>query len=895
MHVLVIRLLIHLRAIGLLIVLLSSIDLSAGVFITEDQIKILPNQGALSFAEVQKGEMDGSLTFYDFDGDGENDKSYWIKIDAPALAMGEYLYLSIFIEKIEAYYPSDTSRFALTGHLVDFEERNYSKGFYANVLELKPSSGPLYLKISSKNGYSYVNQSLSHLEVVTGEELDRDQSSLYGAGMLIFGMEIIILIINLALLYLKPDFNVGAYVSVIVTGLLMSFFKNQTFIETLGLSVETLYAIEIIVNITLVYSFFAFTAFYLNARQYAPLVYRFLLTPFFSVILIFALIRDGSLFPPLATIYFLVEFGLGIFLVIKTYKVNTRRAQTFIAANLIQMVIASTILLALNDVLPHRFITTHMAFIGFVFRDIIFTVDLIRNYFLTLNESKNRELKIEMLTEEKEQIKRIEELKTRFFNNVSHELRTPLTLVLSPLEDSINSGKIPKELEKELNLSLKNGKYLLQLVNEMLDLAKMDRGEASLLLQPVEIIGQVKNIQEIFQSYAAEKNQSIFISYSANSINASIDRDKFEKILINLVSNAIKYSNKPGKIVIELEIEGQDLVIIVRDQGNGISQSEIAKVFDRYYQSESAKSHEGTGIGLSIVKEFTELHGGNVNCESQLDRGTTFTLRFPNAIIKERKNENLPVIKVAIDCSKSTLLVVEDHADMRDYLKSKLSEFNVLTAENGAIALYLLKQGAQPDLILTDYVMPVMTGYDLAVEIRKNDQWMKIPIIFLTARSLREDKMKVLNLGVDDYIIKPFELEELKIRIQNLLDFSNSRKSFESSDFPEISIDDQKTFKTDLEIYVLSHIRNANLSNTELAFQFNLSERNLYRRVKLVTGHTPASYIKEIRLQKSRLLLESDETKSVKEIAHACGIDNLAHFSQIFKKRFGKSPSTYND
>lgn len=887
------RLTVH-KCILTTLILVASCRLQAGERLGSDQFEIYADTVGLSFDELSNLESENVIRFSDFDGLDNQVQVYWLKIDSSIIGEYEYLFLSNFFERIEAYYKGDTSCFSLTGKFVNLEDRTYKKGFYRSVVRLKEAGGSVYIKLVSTSGQSKTNRTLSHIELSTVSELENQSHLIFTSFTLLMGMSLLILIINLLLTYLQPSATGFAYSLVVLTGILMTNSHNQIFIDWFGATALTVHYLEVGVSVVIVYAYGAFAGYYLRSSRYSKYAHHLLVFPYFPVLIVMGLMPDDTYFPMIATLHFLIVQAAIIYLLVKSWKNDKRKVKVFVVANGLPVCAAMVMLLALKGVLPHHFLTTNAIYIGFILRDIIFTVDLIRQYFGLMEDSIKREAAINKLTEEKEQLERIEKLKTAFFNNISHELRTPLTLIISPLENSLKSGKVPTELEKELSLSLKNGKYLQQLVVEMLDLAKLDKGELDIVRQPTDVVLVIKNVIESFQPYAKEKEQTLFITHATESIIVMVDQDKFEKIIINLISNAVKYSAKEGSIYVKVIEKGSELEIQVTDESRGISENELPRIFDRYFQSEDVDQDEGTGIGLSIVKEFMNMHHGSVSCKSKIDEGSTFTLSFPRAIRKSNGFEIIPKKEIELDNSKFTLLVIEDHSDMRSYIKDNLSDYNIIEAANGVEGLQKLKEGLLPDLILTDYMMPKLNGYELAQEIKANDAWADISMIFLTARTLSGDKVKVLNLGVDDYIVKPFDLEELKVRIKNLLEVAQERKEAAKDVIPNQDVTKRKSFKKDLDNYTIENLKNTQLSNTDLAYHFSLSERNLYRQVKLATGRPPASYIREIRLQKARLLLETETEMTVSEIAYDCGIDNLAHFSQSFKKRFGKLPSAYS-
>ncbi len=861
---------------------------AASIFISADQFLIHVDTTNLTFRELREQERQGRIIFKPFEGNSPKVPVIWLKIEEEVLDDSDYLYLSNYMDQIEVFYADSAGYYSIGGRIIDYDQRSFQRGFYRNVVAIYPEKGTTYVKISSFHGYSIQNQSLSHIESVAAEELDAHATEIFTSTTLITGMEIIILIINLALWWLSRDRTVAFYIAVVATGTGMAIIQNQTFIHLFDVSMQMMGWVEIMINFMLVYFFHAFSAHYLIGKSHSPKIYRALTLPFFPFVLSLAFIQDGVLFPKAATAYFLISFLLIFILIYRAWHEHRSRAIVFLIANFVLVILALILILALNEVIPHRYLTTNLPFVTFLLRDTIFTIDLIRNHIIVSKDAFERKLTIDKLTAEKEQLSHIQELKTRFFNNVSHELRTPLTLIISPLEQSIQSGKIPVEIQNELNLSLKNGKYLLQLVNEMLDLGRLDKGELPTERIKLEVIGMISEIRENFQPYAKERKQRLLITHASNELLARLDRDKFEKIINNLISNAIKYSDEPGHVSIEIIENGHDLEIQVSDEGIGIEASEISKIFDRYYQSRTIKS-EGTGIGLSIVKEFAELHNGTVECTSVVGQGTKFTVRFPGALVIEEHADPVHNMVMPMDTAKSTILLLEDNTDLRTYLKTKFSRHNLLAYQNGLDGFRAMQDGLLPDMIITDYNMPKMNGYEFVSEIKKHSKWASIPIIFLTARTLIKDKIEVFNLGVDDYIIKPFDLGELKVRVEKSLEIS--KKIREAAQIDSSDDDSVSSFKKSLDGYILANISNANLDNIEISNHFSLSERNLYRKVKKASGQAPASYIRDIRLQHARHLLIHNEELTVAEVSFQCGMDNVSNFTQLFKKRFGTTPT----
>ncbi len=540
-----------------------------------------------------------------------------------------------------------------------------------------------------------------------------------------------------------------------------------------------------------------------------------------------------------------------------------------------------------------------------------------------LREQKEKaEKDKETISSQHDKLVDMDNLKSRFFINVSHELRTPLTIIMGIIDQSIKGkyGDLDHQLNDDLKMTYRNSNRLLKMVNDILDISKIEGGTMQLFASKSNPARSIVNILDYFSSKFYDKNISLESQVNPD-IELYLDLDKFETILINLVMNAIKFTPNVGQIRISSEETQDQVKIIVTDNGSGIPPEEIPFIFDRFYQSKLSTSGEGTGIGLSLCKEFAELHKGTIEAENNPEKGVRFILTFlkgkehlePYQILESKENEMhlslqekfpvsdiIPNKNTLVEKSDSNatyhVLLVEDNPDMSNFIKGLLGEtYNVSVAENGQKGLDFLKTN-KPDFILTDYLMPEMNGYQMVSEIKKIDDLRFIPTIFLTARSEEQDKLKVLNLGVDDYITKPFNAEELQIRISNLLETRTARTNF----INEESIDpldiEWKEFPSKLQQKIDQYLEQnltEEISGDDLANCTNQSERTLYRKIKVNTGLSLMQYVKEYRMRKARKLLESGDYQTVSDVAYAVGFNYLSHFTKNYKERFGKKPSEY--
>ena len=536
---------------------------------------------------------------------------------------------------------------------------------------------------------------------------------------------------------------------------------------------------------------------------------------------------------------------------------------------------------------------------------------LVTGYLLNLSRSKNKLLQLanNTILKQSDELQKASELKSRFFANVSHELRTPVTLITGLLEQLIPDLRQPNN--PKMAIALDNSRRLRALLDEVLDLTRADVTQPSLKRKEKEILPLLTRIVFAFESLLTKKN--IQLNFNASVLAGSklaVDEDKFEKIINNLMLNAFKFSHTNSTITVEGSLSNnnqEEVIIRVKDTGIGINARDLPHIFERFYQSSTGKTSGGVGIGLSLVKEYTELHGGSVSVNSTEGKGTVFELKFPGVapslvstidVEPALPEDALPTVSFASFNKTPVILFVEDNEDMQFYLTELFEgQASVACAINGQQALEWLSSNTA-DLIISDLMMPVMDGYELLKELKSSENLKHIPVIMLTARGADEDKLQGLSLGVDDYITKPFLAQELKIRVYNLLVNVQMRKQWlekplESDEATErmpnvMSSEQAREFLQKVEAFVIGHSRDASL--TTLADHLATSERQLNRTCGLLTGMTPAQLIKEVRLKKAYQLLTSKSVTKITELAFELGFQNVAYFSRQFLDRYGKRP-----
>lgn len=529
-------------------------------------------------------------------------------------------------------------------------------------------------------------------------------------------------------------------------------------------------------------------------------------------------------------------------------------------------------------------------------------------------QKQQAELAFTQQQAEANRLRELDELKTNFFTNISHELRTPLTLILSPLTDIEEQIKSVPVREK-LGIIKSNAQRLLRLVNEIMDLAKAEAGKLELALSKLRLQDLIKRIFYSFESLAELRQIQLELQYETGESTVLADREKLEKILHNLISNAIKFTASGGKVVLRVTQKDAQFHFEVRDNGQGIPPEDLPRVFDRFYQVKFGRLQGGTGIGLALSKELAETMQGTLSAKSEIGQGSTFILSLPLKEVEASKplsttplTEQEVGVEIAVS-KKSTvpaylpthiaeekprILVVEDNPDLGKYLMEVLSEyFQCVWARDGQEALRHLSLN-NFDCITSDVMMPNMDGFELRAAINQRESWKQIPFLMLTARNLEEDKIRGFQMGIDDYVTKPFSTRELKARIQNLITNKWEREAFakKESEEPEVSpltVDQQ--FLKQAESVVLENISDPQFGVEDLAKSVNYSSKQLGRLLKKYTGLNTVNFILEIRLQKARELLEKRLCASVTEAQFEVGISSTSYFTRKFTERFGKNPS----
>ncbi|WP_316929620.1 ATP-binding protein [Winogradskyella psychrotolerans] len=520
---------------------------------------------------------------------------------------------------------------------------------------------------------------------------------------------------------------------------------------------------------------------------------------------------------------------------------------------------------------------------------------------------------------ERKRLKEINQLKNTLFTNITHEFRTPLT-VIKGMADSMKSNiknKDIKNLETSLEMIERNSDNLLHLVNEMLDLSKIESGNMDLQLVQSDVIPFLKYISESFNSYAEENGISLTVYSEIDSLIMGFDSNKLTSIVSNILSNAVKFTPEHGKIIVHInEITRKDqhaLFIKIKDNGIGISKNDLPNVFNRFYQTDAStiRKHEGTGIGLALTKELVELMNGNINVKSTLEKGSEFSVTIPitrkaslSPKVQIEDVSNFPTLKTSVNQTIQLLdtnselplvLIIEDNIDVAHYLKTCLTDkYQTIHAVNGIEGIEMALENI-PDIIICDVMMPGKDGFEVCATLKTDERSDHIPIIILTAKVTTEDRITGLSHGADAYLAKPFNKEELFTRLDQLVAIRQKLiHKIKNDGFKTIlknqTQDPKLQFLQKAINLIQTEINNSNFRSAELAKKLVISESQLYRKIKAITEKSTAVFIRSIRLQYAKELLTTTD-KTVSEVAYEVGFNDPSWFSRAFKDEFGFPPS----
>ncbi len=538
----------------------------------------------------------------------------------------------------------------------------------------------------------------------------------------------------------------------------------------------------------------------------------------------------------------------------------------------------------------------------------------LRTAELQIQNERLEEQKVQ-LAKQAEELKEVDKMKSRLLTNISHEFRTPLTLIKGPVDQLV---RFPGTVltARKIRALQRNADRLLRLVNQLLALSKLDTGSLPLNLTEGDVYRCLRAATSAFSSHAAQRSVDYIVRIPLMTLWASFDRDKMEEVVYNLLSNAFKFTPDGGTIVFAADYRNGILNLEVSDDGVGIPSRDQAHIFDRFYQvdSSSTRSSEGSGIGLSLVREFVELMEGQITLESEIGKGTTFFVSIPlrkiegeHTLIKgedgDRPQKHALTLPLVDDSEfgegqeeAQKVLIVEDNADMRDYVVEQLQDqFEILEAINGPEGLRIATDKL-PDLIVTDIMMPEMDGMQLCEILKSDQRTSHIPIVMLTAKAGLENRLEGLETGADAYLTKPFHVRELQVTVKNLIEQrAKLRDLFSTGDpFSPSEIDlpslDQK-FMAEVLNLLEENYGQVQFGVPDMQQEMAMSKTQLYRKLKALTGYAPGEFLRSYRLKRAAQILEKGE--SVTQTAYAVGFNNLSYFAKCFKEYHGVSPKEY--
>ncbi|WP_027137597.1 hybrid sensor histidine kinase/response regulator transcription factor [Gaetbulibacter saemankumensis] len=562
--------------------------------------------------------------------------------------------------------------------------------------------------------------------------------------------------------------------------------------------------------------------------------------------------------------------------------------------------------------IAYPFWNTYWAYIIYTF--IIATVI----YFLVLWYRMKQKLFLEKVNHKKEQ--EITELRMNFFTKMSHEIQTPLTLILGPIESMLKNAEDSGNLllKERLNIINNNTKRLSKIVRELTLIRDHESGNIKLNITKNNLNKNLEDVVLAFKELARKKQIDFIINCPRNLDETWYDKDKLEHIIYNLLSNAFKFTPKNGNIQLNVipTNNKKKIKISIIDSGSGINKQELDSIFELFYQSKMGKKYIGHGIGLALTKDLVDLHKGDIKVKSDAVEGTVFSVTIP--INKAAYNEeeiiiiddigtvqlenttsksNIKPEQILEDKSKKTVLIVEDNFELQGFLKDLLeTDYNIILAENGEEGFYYAKSNF-PDLILSDIMMPKMDGLEMCKKLQEDPLTIHIPIVLLTAKNSTNSKLQGLKSGAIEYINKPFNTNELRLKIKNIIKTREdiiSKYRQESISMPQVTLEksQDELFLENLVSEINSRLDNPNFKMEELADSLNMGYSTLYRRCQALTGYSLVDYVRQLRLKKAAILI-SKYGYNISEASFMCGFNDPKYFSKCFKKQFKKTPNNF--
>lgn len=838
--------------------------------------------------------------------------------------------LGVF-DSIQTYIYSDNILIqkALSGNRVNPKSSDYKKlstYFHAN---LKP--GQSYLFLSRITNEIEINREINPQLI---NPLNHE-SNLFSRFMKIYGIQsafLAILLIVSIINFFQFLFNkekaflfYSLYILFVSVFFIRDFYCTSPIIlfEVSDICKNTYISPIMIVNFIL-YILFIMT--FLETKKKEPRLHKVLL--FFSIPMAISYsvveriidLWDPYLAWKLYGYFKIVSLFLNLFIIFLIAKIKNPLSY-FIIMGSLSLIITSIITSFMSFRQVHfvnYFDTTYIPqYIGILLELIFFSIGLGYKTRITAYERRKAASELVLKNQEIAHEKELKSVRSRFFTHITHEFRTPLTLIKGPIEqlEQFPEGKLSVSNVKMIR---RNANRLLNLVNQLLDLSKLETKKLQLETTEGNVYKCLRAAASSFSSHAAQRNMDYQIKIPSNEILwASFDRDKLEKIVYNLLSNAFKFTENGTTVSIYVKFLENQLKIDVIDTGSGIPPNKLPYIFDRFFQVDDSftKEKEGTGVGLALTKELIELMEGTIHVESEYKKGSVFKVDLPFEEIKNFKKEDKEIIiyeeveveemvlspsKLSKPVSKkqNTILIIEDNSDMRSFIQQQLvEEYQIIEAHNGEDGLEKAIKKI-PNLIITDLMMPKMDGITLSKHLKTDIHTSHIPVIMLTAKSGMENKIEGLETGADAYLTKPFNAKELQVQVKNLIKQRQKlRELFSKGNIVNpkevtlTSLDEQFLQKTlDLLEEQFSY---PNFGIPQMREKLAMSNAQLHRKIKAITNQSPGELLRVFRLKRAAQILKQ-KGENVTEVAYMVGFNNLSYFAKCFKEFHGVSPSTFN-
>lgn len=826
------------------------------------------------------------------------------------------------LQDVEIYAdaPGDPRR---AGTLIPFRQRQTLRGKILEgighsaqaKLQLAPGLTDLYLKIN------YIFEEV-HPPLIQLWPMDIWQEQLVPAReryiffqAVLLGMLIILSLYHFLIYIQKKDLPFLIYA-------LYTFFTALVLMTEMGMAQLYLFSENPVTGrilkesmlfiLTVAVLYFLFMKYFIDLKQLSPIMnkltnwYLLIVVPLGYLMVILYILSPQPIYLDIGRFFPVITLILGLLILIALSRTRDPLALYFVVGSLFLVLgaLVNTVFFYLESsgiMAQLPFARNYLTEWGVVTEILIFSLGL--GYRLRLQE------------QQKQYVEELDQLKTKFFTNISHEFRTPLTVI-------IGNTSLIKGHEKLKSIIHRNSKHLLQLVNQLLDLAKLESGSLKLNEIQADIIHYLRYLTESLYSMADEKEIALTFYTEEKELLMSFDEEKIQHIVYNLLSNAIKFTDKGGKVVFHVRKADQKnqswLQFKVSDTGIGIRPEALDRIFDRFYQTEAKINiiQEGSGVGLSLTKELVEMMEGQITVSSQPGKGTEFTVLLPihhRAVLQEPKTQipeaevpETTAVPTLTDLShnpgeRPQLLLIEDNPDVRTYIEDLLKKtYQITVAENGQEgidkALELI-----PDIIISDVMMPLKDGFEVCQTLKTDERTSHIPIILLTAKATTENRIEGLRGGADAYLTKPFNKEELFVRLEKLVELRKALQARYAAPVPflqqvqakskpkaEPSLDD--LFLQKLVKVVRDRLDDPDLAVADLCRAVNLSNMQVNRKLKALTGRTPSRFIRSIRLEKGMELLQTTEL-TISEIAYDVGFSDPNYFSRSFSEEFGHPPN----